>query len=94
MFPNFFFGLALLAQDAAESMEALNRKAHWWVKLGNVVFGAAIALLVIALLITFWRRHVNKQKEREHKKAQVEEILAEEIEVKDVSKPAEPAKPS
>lgn len=69
----------LLGQDGVDPVQALQSKARWWDKLGNVLFGAVIVLLVISLLLTFWRRSVNKRTEAEARKKKVEEILAEDI---------------
>ncbi len=69
----------LLGQDNVDPVQALQSQARWWSKLGNVLFGAVIVLLALSVLVTFWRRSVNKRAEREAKKQKIEEILAEDI---------------
>lgn len=70
--------LTILAQ--ADSFEQLESSAGWWTRLGNVLFGGVIVLLALSVLLTFWRRHANKQKELAAKKDKVDAILAEDME--------------
>lgn len=85
----FTTDLALLAQEPV-TIETLQQDAQWWGRLGNVLFIGLIALLVVFVLFTAWRRTVNRKQEQLQKQATVEEILAEDIS----AKKKEPVRPN